>query len=159
MKSLLVLAALLSANAFAQSASRIISGRSVDSASRRAARADPRTVAECAELPGEAHPYPTLPDALVLENGKRVTTAKDWWEARRAQIVEAFDREVYGRVPENLPACVGEVVATTQEKIGATPAATKHLLGHVDNAALHGHDQHRTERHRLPRATRRPCPS
>src|SRR6185295_15932181 len=39
----------------------------------------------------KANPHPTLPDPLVLKNGKKVTTAKMWWEQRRAEIVEDFD--------------------------------------------------------------------
>src|ERR1044071_5048366 len=44
----------------------------------------------------KANPYPSLPDPLVLKNGKKVTSAKVWWNQRRAEIVEDFDREVYG---------------------------------------------------------------
>ncbi|HEV8485795.1 MAG TPA: acetylxylan esterase, partial [Blastocatellia bacterium] len=47
----------------------------------------------------KANPYPSLPDPLVLKNGKKVTTAKMWWNQRRSEIVEDFDREIYGRVP------------------------------------------------------------
>jgi len=43
----------------------------------------------------KANPYPKLPDPLLLKNGKRVTTAKMWWNQRRAEIVEDFDREIY----------------------------------------------------------------
>src|SRR6476620_8402759 len=32
----------------------------------------------------KANPYPTLPDPLVLKNGRRVTSAKMWWTKRRA---------------------------------------------------------------------------
>ncbi len=46
----------------------------------------------------KANPYPNLPDPLTLQNGKKVTTAADWWNKRRPEIVEDFDREVYGRV-------------------------------------------------------------
>ena len=42
----------------------------------------------------KANPYPTLPDPLVLKNGKKVTSARTWWNQRRAEIVEDFDREV-----------------------------------------------------------------
>ena len=28
----------------------------------------------------KANPYPILPDALTLKNGKKVTSAKDWWQ-------------------------------------------------------------------------------
>src|SRR4051794_30548543 len=43
----------------------------------------------------KANPYPNLPDPLVLENGRRVTTARMWWRQRRPEIVEDFDREIY----------------------------------------------------------------
>jgi len=51
----------------------------------------------------KANPYPALPDPLVMKNGKKVTTAKMWREQRQPEIVEDFDREVYGRVPKNVP--------------------------------------------------------
>jgi hypothetical protein len=51
----------------------------------------------------KANPYPDLPDPLVLKNGVRVTTPEMWWNKRRPEIVEDFDREIYGRVPENTP--------------------------------------------------------
>src|SRR3954447_24577932 len=50
-----------------------------------------------------ANPYPNLPDALTLKNGQKVTTAAQWWNARRPEIVEDFEREVLGRVPKNVP--------------------------------------------------------
>jgi dienelactone hydrolase len=83
----------------------------------------------------KADVYPTLPDPLVLENGKRVTSAKVWWTKRRPEIVEDFDREIYGRVPANLPKVTWEVVSTTAEKNADVPVVTKRLLGHVDNSA------------------------
>ena len=51
----------------------------------------------------KANPFPNLPDPLVLKNGQKVTTAEMWWNERRPEIVEDFDREVYGRVPANVP--------------------------------------------------------
>src|SRR5947209_12699935 len=47
----------------------------------------------------KATTYRALPDPLVLKNGKRVTTPAIWWHTRRPEIVEDFDREVYGRMP------------------------------------------------------------
>jgi (4-O-methyl)-D-glucuronate---lignin esterase len=84
---------------------------------------------------GKANPYPKLPDPLVLKNGKKVKSAKDWWHKRRPEIVEDFDREVYGRVPKVTPKVTWEVTVTTPEKIGEAPVITKKLLGHVDNSA------------------------
>jgi hypothetical protein len=83
----------------------------------------------------KANPYPKLPDPLVLNNGKPVKTAKDWWSKRRPEIVEDFDREVYGRMPKVTPKVNWEVTATSQEKNGDVPVIVKKLIGHVDNSA------------------------
>ncbi len=82
-----------------------------------------------------ASPYTSLPDPLVLNNGKKVTDAKTWWARRRPEIVEAFDREIYGRVPKSTPKVTWEVRSTVDTIIGNVRAITKNLLGHVDNAA------------------------
>ena len=83
----------------------------------------------------KANPYPKLPDPLVLKNGKKVTTAKVWWNKRRPEIVEDFDREVYGRVPKVTPAVKWEVTNTANDKVGDVPVVTKKLVGHVDNSS------------------------
>ena len=82
----------------------------------------------------KANVYPALPDPLVLNDGKRVTSAEMWWSKRRPEIVEIFDREIYGRVPANTPKVKWEVVSTRQEKNGDVPVVTKELIGHVDNS-------------------------
>ena len=84
----------------------------------------------------KADVYSSLPDPLLLKNGKRVTSAKLWWTKRRPEIVEDFDREILGRVPANLPKVTWEVVSTTQEKNGDVAVVTKRLAGHVDNSAF-----------------------
>jgi hypothetical protein len=83
----------------------------------------------------KANPNPNLPTPLVLNNGKKVTTATIWWRQRRPQIVEAFDREVYGRVPPHTPKVTWEVIATTQDTAVKYPVTTKQLVGHVDNSS------------------------
>ncbi|HUD22732.1 MAG TPA: hypothetical protein VMQ60_07795 [Acidobacteriaceae bacterium] len=83
----------------------------------------------------KANPYPKLPDPLILNNGKKVTTAKMWWEQRRPQIVEDFDREVYGRVPPHTPKVTWEVAGTSRETAGKFAVITKQLVGHVDNSS------------------------
>jgi hypothetical protein len=82
-----------------------------------------------------ANPYPDLPDPLRLRNGREVRMAEEWWRERRPQIVEEFDREVYGRVPRTLPAVHWTVMSTEKETVGRFPVVTKHLIGHVDNSA------------------------
>jgi hypothetical protein len=83
----------------------------------------------------KANPYPNLPDPLVLRNGRKVTTARMWWNRRRPEIIEDFDREVYGRVPRNTPRVKWEVIGTTREMNGEVPVLTKQLVGHVDNSS------------------------
>src|SRR2546428_2814062 len=77
----------------------------------------------------KANPYPKLPDPLVMKNGKKVTTAKQWWSQRRPEIVEEFDREIYGRVPKNLPKVKWEVTETLNATNGDVPVVTKQLVG------------------------------
>src|SRR5580658_2048360 len=82
-----------------------------------------------------ANPYPNLPDPLTLKNGQKVTTPEMWWKERRPEIVEDFEREVYGRVPKNVPKVTWEVKVTDREFVGFTPVIAKQLVGHVDNSA------------------------
>jgi hypothetical protein len=79
-------------------------------------------------------PY-TLPDPLRLENGRDVKAAAEWWKLRRPQIVEAFDSEVYGRVPAKTPKVRWEIRGASESMIGTVRAVTEHLVGHVDNAS------------------------
>jgi hypothetical protein len=83
----------------------------------------------------KANPYPKLPDPLVLKDGTKVTTPELWWKRRRPEIVEDFDREVYGRVPKHTPKVKWKVTATEKEKVGDVPVITKRLVGHVDNSS------------------------
>lgn len=83
----------------------------------------------------KATTYTSLPDPLVLNNGKKVSSAATWWQQRRPEIVEAFEQEVYGRVPANTPKVTWKLVSTMDTSYGSVAAVTKHLLGHVDNSA------------------------
>ena len=83
----------------------------------------------------KANPYPDLPDPLKMKNGKKVTSAKMWWDRRRPEIVEDFDREVYGGVPNDVPKVKWKVTNTADEHVGDVPIITKTLVGHVDNTA------------------------
>jgi lysophospholipase L1-like esterase len=83
-----------------------------------------------------ANPFPTLPDALTLKSGARVTTAAEWWNARRPELVEDFEREVYGRVPPQVPDVTWSVARTADDGlVGTTRVVGRQLVGHVDNSA------------------------
>ncbi len=82
-----------------------------------------------------ANPYPHLPDALTLNNGKKVTSAAVWWKQRRPEIIEDFDREVLGRVPANVPKVTWRVNRTESFDVAGRPVIGKELIGAVDNSA------------------------
>jgi hypothetical protein len=82
-----------------------------------------------------ANPCPLLPEVLITKNAKKVTTADMWWKQRRPEIVEDIEREMYGRIPKNIPKVTWTVKITDREFIGRTPAIVKQLSGHVDNSA------------------------
>src|SRR5690349_5357505 len=63
----------------------------------------------------KATPYTSLPDPMVLKNGTKVTSPDVWWKQRRPEIVEEFDREIYGRTPKQTPKVRWEVVETKQD--------------------------------------------
>jgi hypothetical protein len=83
----------------------------------------------------KANPFPDLPDALTMKDGKKVTTAEMWWKARRPEIVEDYEREVYGRVPKAVPRVTWNVATVDRELVAFTPVIAKKLIGHVDNSA------------------------
>ena len=82
-----------------------------------------------------ANPLPTLHDPLRLNNGQRANTAPPWNNQRRAELLEVFEREVYGRTPKVTPKVTWEVLSTTREMNGDVPIITKQLVGRVDNSA------------------------
>jgi hypothetical protein len=84
----------------------------------------------------KANPYPDLPDPLILKKGEKVTTPESWWKQRRPEIVEDFEREIYGRVPKNVPKVTWTIAnQATDRVVGELPVVAKQLVGHVDNAA------------------------
>ncbi len=80
-----------------------------------------------------ANKYP-LPEMMVMKNGTKVTNARQW-KVRRAEIQEDFEREVYGRIPQNVPGVSWEVTNTSAGDAGGTRTITKTLVGHVDNSS------------------------
>ena len=85
-----------------------------------------------------ANPYPNLPPVLTLKTGHNVTTAAAWWNERRPEIVEEFDREVVGRVPDNVPKVTWVVTRTEHFTVGGRPVVSKELVGKVDNSSYPG---------------------
>ncbi|MFC4221456.1 glucuronyl esterase domain-containing protein [Flagellimonas marina] len=83
----------------------------------------------------KADPCPELPEVLVTKKGKKVEDANDWWNIRRPELVEDFEREVYGRLPKNIPDVTWTVKVEDKEFVRRTPVIVKQLVGHVDNSS------------------------
>jgi hypothetical protein len=82
-----------------------------------------------------ANPFPDLPDVLTLQNGRKVTTARDWQAKRRPEIVELFEREVVGRVPKTVPKVTWSQTGTEEWSEGSHAVVGRQLVGHVDNSS------------------------
>mgnify|MGYP005811043981 CR=1 FL=1 len=88
----------------------------------------------------KANPFPRLPDVLTLKNGRKVTSARQWWRDRRPEIVEDFEREVVGRVPPHAPKVTWTVTETAFLQVGGRTVTARRLNGHADNSAFPGID-------------------
>ena len=82
-----------------------------------------------------ANPFPDYPEILKLKDGRPVTTPEIWWNERRPEIVEDFEREVLGRVPPNPPKITWTVNKTVNDNVGPYPVIARELTGHADNSA------------------------
>jgi hypothetical protein len=79
----------------------------------------------------KVRPY-TLPDPLVLIGGRRVADAKAW-RTRRAEIIQLYETEIYGRVPANAPKVEWQVGEIEGDALNGT-AVMKHVVGSIGNA-------------------------
>ena len=83
----------------------------------------------------KGNPWPALPEVLVLANGKPVKDARTWWRKRRPELVELFDREIYGRMPNEVPGVTWSVRESRDDVVDGKPVLFRKLVGHVDNSA------------------------
>ncbi len=83
----------------------------------------------------KANPYPELPAALTTIAGETVGTAEQWWKTRRPEIVELLEREVYGRIPANVPEVQWEVRQKREVRAAEQPCVQWELVGVVDHSA------------------------
>jgi hypothetical protein len=74
-----------------------------------------------------------VPPLLAMSDGRPITTPA-MWDARRTELLEIFDRDIYGRVPEAARsiAVTWDVTSTTAAMSGTIPTITRTLVGHVD---------------------------
>lgn len=77
-------------------------------------------------------PY-TLPDPLVLSDGRPVGDAKTWLTRRRLEIIRQYETEIYGRVPPVAPTVRWQVIETDRQARENT-AIMKRVVGAIGQA-------------------------
>lgn len=83
---------------------------------------------------GRAMRFETLPDPLARLDGRRVTGAANW-RARRQELLELFAREMYGRVPADVPAVTWREVRRVSMTLAGRPVRAREVVGTVDTGA------------------------
>jgi len=71
-------------------------------------------------------PQPNLPDPLVMLDGRRVSSVKQWNRERRPELKELFEHYMYGPIPPKAPALVAKVEAVYPDFLGG--AATLKIV-------------------------------
>ena len=83
-------------------------------------------------------PHYTLPDPLLLLNGKKVTSTRTWRKKRRPEILKLFETNVYGRTMVGRPkGMTWEVTTNGTGPVPGTSAAktvTIYFAGKKDEA-------------------------
>jgi hypothetical protein len=87
----------------------------------------------------KAGPIGPIPDALVLRDGTRVTSPEMWWKQRRPELVEDFSREIYGRVPANVPGVTWTVLYSEREFFAGHIVMARELRGPRRQRRRSGH--------------------
>jgi hypothetical protein len=100
---------------------------------RRGPSGDPKAPDAANADEAKVLPY-FLADPLVFNDGSRVAKPEQW-QARRAEIAECFDREIYGRLPDKIPAVQWKVISVKDANDGDFPVKIKELEGTVDNSS------------------------
>lgn len=100
---------------------------------------------------------PTLPELLRFADGRPVATAEDWLRRRR-EIVQLFDREIYGRVPDTAPTIRWRADRQERAVEAGIPVVKRWLTGVADNRAWPAAKAEIALRYTLPAEARRGVP-
>lgn len=84
----------------------------------------------------KANPFPELPDPLVMKDGSKVTSASQWWNKRRGELLLLLDEHMYGRTPAHIPAVKWTEVSRASDTVAGKPVIVRMLTGHVDNTSF-----------------------
>jgi (4-O-methyl)-D-glucuronate---lignin esterase len=76
----------------------------------------------------------TLPDPLVMSDGKPVENADMWQRRRRPEIIKLYERSIFGAIPANAPKVTWQVGETDRSAHGGR-AVRKTIVGRMGTAA------------------------
>jgi hypothetical protein len=76
----------------------------------------------------------TLPDPLVMSDGKPVENADMWQRRRRPEIIKLYERSIFGAIPANAPKVTWQVGETDGSAHGGR-AVRKTIVGRMGTAA------------------------
>jgi hypothetical protein len=71
-----------------------------------------------------------LPDPLKLASGEPVRDAKTWTQMRRPELIDYYQKEIYGRIPAAAPKVTWQIISTDPRALGGL-ATMKQLAGHM----------------------------
>ncbi len=72
----------------------------------------------------------TLPELLMLQNGKPVSDANTWLKKRRPEILRLYQTDIYGSVPKHAPKVKFQVASTDRNALAGT-ALLKEIVGQI----------------------------
>ena len=75
-----------------------------------------------------------LPDVLTSFDGKKITNINEWEEIRRPEILEIFEAEVYGKVPDRAVKVSFEIIDDTEGALDGR-ARRKQVKIHFSNGS------------------------
>jgi len=81
----------------------------------------------------QVHEY-SLPSLLTTQSDIEVNSVTDWENHRRPELIEAFESEMYGAVPDDIPSISWTIKSEKDTVIGGVPIREQQLIGTVDNS-------------------------
>lgn len=63
-------------------------------------------------------PSYTLPDALTMQDGRKVDTPEMWYAERRPELLELFQTEMYGKAPGRIEGTTWKVIEEDRHALG-----------------------------------------
>lgn len=76
----------------------------------------------------------TLLDPLTLKNGQSVKDVEIWWNKRRPEILDDFQNEIYGQIPNNTPEVNFKVQSSNELLVDNKNVLEKKVIGVVENS-------------------------